>query len=146
MPSVYSRRYAENDANEILEQFVIVPHTGEIVEESFHKNWIKTWEELTIGSILYLRCKYGMLVSLDEESNTFELSCYRKKQVEQCRFLSDLKKNKESIWIYWCNPRKCHTPEEIVDRALIRDRYTIPDIATVWEFCNGCVINNNLPY
>ncbi|VDI59166.1 Hypothetical predicted protein [Mytilus galloprovincialis] len=143
MPSVYSRRYAENDANEILKQYVIVPHTGEIVEESFHKNWIKTWEELTIGAILYLRGIYGILVCIDEESGIIKLSCYRQniKKVAQRCFSIDLKKNKESIWIYWCDPRTCNTPEEIVDRALIRDRYEIPDSASAWEFCKGCVIN-----
>lgn len=145
-PSVYSIQPAVNGKNDKkpIQKVIIIPQTGKVYTDSFHEDWIKTWKELTIGSILYLRRTYGILMSLDETSNTIQLSCYKdkEKRVEQCHFKVDLKKKKESIWVYRCNsPSKCRTPKEIIDRALNRDRYSIPVNATQWKFCTDCVMN-----
>lgn len=145
MPSVYSLKYIGNGNNDskTIRKVVIIPQTGEVHTEFFHKNWIQHWEDLTIGTILHLQSTYGILVSLDQKSNTIGI-CYSssKGRVRLRRFHIDLKKSKECIWMYWCNPRKCHSPEETIDRALNRKMYKIPDDATAWEFCKRCVIKD----
>lgn len=144
-PSVYSLKYIGNgnDDSTTIRKVVIIPHTGEVHTEFFHKNWIQHWEDLTIGTILHLKGTYGILVSLDQKTNTIGL-CFSSSvgRVRFRRFHIDLKKSKECIWMYWCNPCKCHSPEETIDRALNRKMYRIPDDATAWEFCKLCVIKD----
>lgn len=131
-----------NDDNETIMKAVIIPQKGEVSMRSFDKMLIKTWKDLRIGSILHLQNIYGILVFLDEKCNSFDL-CYSLSEgrVQLRCFHIDLMKNKESIWMYFSNHLKCHSPQKVIDRAFNRRMYDIPDDATAWEFCKCCVIN-----
>ncbi|CAG2239329.1 unnamed protein product [Mytilus edulis] len=122
LPSVYSLQSTGNgnEDNITIMKVVIIPQTGEVHRELFHRNWIKTWDDLIIGSIIQWHQTYGILVSFDKMCNTIDL-CYRGfKVIKLHRFRVDWKKNNETIWMYWCNPLKCHSPQDILDRALNR--------------------------
>lgn len=146
-PSVYSiqpvAKEQNDNTNKTMQQVIVIPQTGEVHSNSFHKTWIKTRDELTIGSILSLRGKLGILFSID--GNYIELFCYirGKRRVEQRGFKLDLKDNKESIWIYLCDPSICNTPEGIIDQVLRRNTFENTADETSLEFCKSCVIKNN---
>lgn len=133
----------ENDDKKTIRKVVIILQTGEVHTEWFPTNWIKNWEDLTIALIIHLQSTYGILVNLDQESDNIDfLNRRRNWRVKLRCFHVDVKKSKESIWIYWCNPSKCHSPDDIIARALNKTMDENTDDATDFEFCKCCAIKD----
>lgn len=135
-PSVYSIHHSSNERRHV----VVIPLTGEVYEEQFHKNWIKTLGELNEGSIIKIRGQFGILMSIN--GNKVTLVFYNEEQVNQTEFEFDFKKEKKRIWIYWCNPSTCQTNDEIIKRVktCLDKPDEIPAVTSAWEFCKWCVL------
>lgn len=139
-PSVFVLKSPTKANNvDISENLVVFPHSGKVMEQ-FQENWIKTWSELAIGSVIKVCGKLGILENLYEASNKIGVIYYNKskKQIESQQFNIDLKKSKERIFVYWCDPRKCYLPHNIITRAKFEFRNS--KFTSDWDFCKYVVM------
>lgn len=134
-PTVFSFR---------LQRILVIPHVGKPTEdENFQEDWVKTWKDLEIGSILHLREKYGILVRANEEENTIHIVQRKQKSIglmnSEHKLRIDLKESKEIIYIYRCDPSKAALSTDIVSTCRSYKGHK-----TEWDFCRHCVLRDSL--